>query len=337
MTTQPFIGFGEVLLRLSVPDRGLLLQANRLDLHVGGAEANVCVALARLGHRTRMISVLPANDLGMIARSTLASAGVDVSSIREGQGRMGLYFLEPGASLRPSRIIYDRAASAFALAAPQSFDWPELLAGAAMLHVSGVTAALGPEHCEAALAAMTAARKAGIPTSFDANYRAQLWQKWNPDPSDVLRGLVEQADLLFGNHRDISLLLGRPFGGDGPDRRREAAAAAFAAFPNLGRIASTSRHIEHVDHHRIAARLDTRDRAIQTDEVELAGIVDRIGAGDAFAAGLIHGLLRGGGEEQAVKDGLALACLKHSQPGDAALFTAADLAAFAAGSLDVRR
>lgn len=337
MTHHPFVGFGEILLRLSAPGRSLLQQASSLDIHVGGAEANVCVALARLGQPARMISVLPANELGSIGRSALAAAGVDTSSIRGGEGRMGLYFLEPGASLRPSRIVYDREGSAFALAGAESFDWSKLLADAAMLHVSGVTAALGPASSAAALAALTAARKAGIPTSFDANYRAQLWERWNPDPSDTLRGLVEQADLLFGNHRDISLLLGRPFSGEGPERRREAAEAAFAGFPKLRRIASTSRHIEHVDCHRIAARLDTREQGYQTDEVEVAGIVDRIGTGDAFAAGLIHGLMSGAGEDEALRKGLALACLKHSQPGDSALFTIADLAAFEAGSLDVRR
>jgi 2-dehydro-3-deoxygluconokinase len=337
MANQTIIGFGEILLRLSVPGRGLLVQANRFDAHVGGAEANVCVGLARLGHEVRMVSVLPNNGLGDMARAALRSTGVDLSLVRKGEGRMGLYFLEPGASLRPSRIIYDRAASAFALTSPASFDWPELLAGGSVLHVSGVTAALGPAGSEAALAALKAAKSAGVMTSFDANYRAQLWEAWNPDPAHTLRALVEQADLLFGNHRDISLLLDQPFSGDGPERRREAAEAAFAVFPNLKRIASTSRHIEHVDCHRIAARLDTRQHHYQTEELEVAGIVDRIGAGDAFAAGVLHGLVEGAGEAQAVKDGLALAVLKHSQPGDAALFTAADLAAFDAGSLDVRR
>jgi 2-dehydro-3-deoxygluconokinase len=284
-----------------------------------------------------MISVLPENALGDIGLSALRAAGVDTSTVRREPGRMGLYFLEPGASLRPSRIVYDRSGSAFASTSPDSFDWSRLLAGASILHVSGVTAALGPMGTEAALAAMTAAREAGILTSFDANYRASLWESWNADPSETLRKLVEQADLLFGNHRDISLLLGRQFGTDGPARRREAAEAAFAAFPRLRRIASTSRHIDHVDCHRLAARLDTPDSQHQTDEIEVAGIVDRIGGGDAFAGGVLHGLIRGAGEEQAVKDGLALACLKHSQPGDAALFTAADLAAFDAGSLDVRR
>ena len=169
MTNQTIIGFGEILLRLSVPGRGLLVQADHLDVHVGGAEANVCVALARLGHNTRMISVLPDNGLGDSARSALLSTGVDLSSVRAGEGRMGLYFLEPGASLRPSRIIYDRAGSAFALAAPDSFDWPALLSGGSVLHVSGVTAALGPNGSEAALAALTATRSAGRMSSFDAH------------------------------------------------------------------------------------------------------------------------------------------------------------------------
>ena len=329
--------FGELLLRLTAPGRELLLQSGQLDVHVGGAEANVAVGLARLGHGTAMVSRVPANALGDAAAGALRRYGVDTSSVGAGEGRMGLYFLSPGAGLRPSDIVYDREGSAFALAGPEDFAWDALLDGADLLHLSGITPALGPRSAEAAMAAAGAARAKGVAISFDGNYRAQLWRRWDSDPAAILRELVGQADILFGNHRDISLLLGRAFSGDGPERRREAAEAAFAAFPNLQRIASTSRHIEHVDCHRIAARLDTRQHHYQTEELEVAGIVDRIGAGDAFAAGVLHGLVGGAGEAQAVKDGLALAVLKHSQPGDAALFTAADFAAFDAGSLDVRR
>jgi len=250
---------------------------------------------------------------------------------------MGLYFLEPGASLRASEIIYDRAGSAFALSDPNAFDWPRLLQGAAMLHVSGVTPALGPNGAKAALAAVTAARAAGAQVSLDGNYRARLWEAWDSDPRAIMRGLVAQADIFFGNHRDIALLLNQPFSGEGPERRREAAEAAFAAFPNLQRIASTARHVDHVDCHRISARLDTLERSYQSEEVLVSGIVDRIGAGDAFAAGVLHGLLDGLEDQEAVEAGLALTCLKHSQPGDAALFTKPDLAAFDATSLDVRR
>jgi 2-dehydro-3-deoxygluconokinase len=182
-----------------------------------------------------------------------------------------------------------------------------------------------------------AARSRGIKISFDGNYRAQLWQRWDSDPKAILCELVDKADILFGNHRDISLLLGPEFDGEGPQRRREAAEAAFDRFPGLQVIASTARHVDDADRHRIAGRVDTHDAAIQTEEVAVAGIVDRIGAGDAFAAGVLHGILTGLGNESTARYGLALACLKHSLPGDASLFTQADIDAFLRGEFDVRR
>lgn len=327
---------GEVLLRLSPPGRRSFAQAGALELHFGGAEANVATALARLGHDARMISALPEGPLGDAAVAALRSSGVDTRAIRRAPGRLGLYFLAPGASLRASDIIYDRADSVFATTSAEASDWPVLLEGADWLHLSGITPALGPAAARMSLAAVGAARAAGVRIAFDGNYRARLWEAWDSDPRVILGELIDHADLFFGNHRDITLLLGRPFSGDGPDRRREAAEAAFAAFPRLQHIASTARHVEHVDCHRIAARIDTRESAHQTDEVRVAGIVDRIGAGDAFAAGVLHGLSRGD-EVHAVRSGLALTCLKHSLPGDVALFSQHELDAFDQGNLDVRR
>jgi 2-dehydro-3-deoxygluconokinase len=332
-----FLAFGEIMFRLSPPGRELLLQSARLDVWTAGAEANVATALARLGHDVGFVSALPDNDLGRAALSSLRSHGIDTSGIRFLPGRMGLYFVTSGAGLRATEVLYDRAGSSFAEADPASWNWPELLRGVDRLHLSGITPALGPKGCEAALAAVEAARAAGVPVSFDGNYRARLWEAWDSDPRTVLTQLVGHADLLFGNHRDISLLLGRDFSGEGEERRREAAEAAFAAFPRLQRIASTARHVLDSDRHRIAARIDTRERGYQTDEAEIAGIVDRIGAGDAFAAGVLHALRRGRDDAQAADAGLALTCLKHSLPGDASLFTEHDLKAFAAGGADVRR
>jgi 2-dehydro-3-deoxygluconokinase len=203
--------------------------------------------------------------------------------------------------------------------------------------MSGITPALGPRSAEAAVAAAEAAGRLGIPISFDGNYRAQLWEAWESDPMAILTRLVSKARMLFGNHRDISLLLGRKFSGDGPGRRREAAEAAFGAFPNLEMIASTARHVDDADRHRIAARIDTPAGAAQTEEVVVAGIVDRIGAGDSFAAGILHGLRTGRELEWTVRSGLALTCLKHSLPGDFSLFGVRDIEAFMAGGLDVRR
>ena len=329
--------FGELLLRLTAPGRELLMQSGRLDVHVGGAEANVAIGLACLGHATAMVSAVPDNPLGRGAVAALRAQGVDCAGVQTRDGRMGLYFLSPGAGLRASDIVYDRAASAFAEAPADAFDWRALLAGVERLHLSGITPALGAATAEAAIRAAETARDMGVAVSFDGNYRARLWEAWDSDPKTVLTRLVGLADTLFGNHRDISLLLGREFSGDGADRRREAAEAAFAAFPNLKLIASTARHVDDADRHRIAARVDTPERGFQTEEVVVAGIIDRIGGGDAFAAGIIHGVLSGQDLESTVQSGLALACLKHSLPGDASLFRQADIDAFLEGGLDVRR
>lgn len=332
-----FVAFGELMLRLSPPGRELLLQTPKLEVNVGGAEANVATGLACLGHPVRMVSAVADNPLGGAAIGELRRRGVDASMVASEPGRLGLYFLTPGAGLRASEVVYDRAHSVFATRGADSWDWETALDGASRLHLSGITPALGAGAAAAAIAAADAATARRVPISFDGNYRAKLWEAWDSDPRAVLTRLIGQADILFGNHRDVSLLLGRHFSGDGADRRREAAEAAFDAFPKLELIASTARHVVDADSHRIAARVDTRAGGYQTDEVLVAGIVDRIGAGDAFAAGVLHGLIRGGDARDAAQAGLALTALKHSLPGDASLFGQADLDAFLEGELDVRR
>ncbi|WP_447765412.1 sugar kinase [Sphingopyxis panaciterrae] len=329
--------FGELLIRLTAPANELLMQSPSLGLHVGGAEANVAIGLAHLGHDCAMISKVPSNALGRGAVAAVRGAGVDCTAVTGHPGRMGLYFLSVGAGLRSSEIVYDRAGSSFAASEPGDYDWDALLDGAGLLHLSGITPALGPRSAEAALAAARAAKRLGVPISFDGNYRAMLWDAWDSDPRAILSELIGLADILFGNHRDLSLVLGKDFGGDGTGRRREAADAGFAAFPDLELIASTARHTLTADHHRIAARVDLRGSAHQTDDVDVTGIVDRIGAGDAFAAGVLHAHLGGSDARAMAETGLALTCLKHSLPGDASRFGAADIAAFHAGGLDVRR
>ncbi|MES2753928.1 MAG: sugar kinase [Pseudomonadota bacterium] len=331
------LAFGEIMLRLSPPGRELLLQTPRLDVWVAGAEANVATQLARLGDDVAFASALPDNDLGRAALTTLRGHGVDVSRILSRGERMGLYFVTSGAGLRATEVIYDRAWSAFAETPSDAWEWDTLLSGIDRLHLSGITPALGPVPAASALAAVRAASERGIAVSFDGNWRGKLWERWDANPRAILTGLVEHADLMFGNHRDIALLLGQDFSGDGEDRRREAADAAFAAFPKLQTIASTARHVDNADLNRLSARIDTRGGVAQTEEVTLAGIVDRIGGGDAFAAGVLHALGRGGSPADAARTGLALAALKHSLPGDASLFRQADVDAYLAGGLDVRR
>lgn len=329
--------FGEILLRLSPPDRQMLVQAHALDLVVGGAEANVASALASLGHDVRFAGVVSDNPLGERALAALRGAGVGVEHVARAAGRMGLYFLEAGTGPRPAAITYDRAGSAFACAAPGAIDFADALRGARLLHCGGITPALGPGGVALARAAQDAALAAGVPIAFDGNFRAQLWAAWDSDPAAILRDLVADATILIGNHRDISLLLARDFSGEGEDRRRDAAEAAFAAFPRLELIASTARHLVTSDHHRISARVDARGGSHQTGEIDVTGIVDRIGTGDAFAAGVLDGWLAGGDLAMLAQRGLALAALKHTIPGDMCLVSRAMLQSFDPGAGDVRR
>ncbi|HEX5776104.1 MAG TPA: sugar kinase [Caulobacteraceae bacterium] len=339
MSRGRVVCFGEVLLRLSAPGAGLLLQSPRLDVCVGGAEANVAVSLARFGVEAAMVSLLPDNPLGRAARDELRRYGVDTRGVRFAPGRMGLYFLSPGAVLRPSEITYDREASAFAKAAPDEIDWTRELDGADWLHVSGVTPAVGPQAAQAAVRAVGEARRLGVKVSFDGNFRPTMWAAWQGDAPAILRAIVENADLAFADERDVGLLLGRDFsGGDVEERRRRAADAAFEAFPNLQHLAATIRTHHDVAHQALSALMFTRDRRFATREFSLSGIVDRIGSGDAFAAGVLRGLIAGEAEQAALEFGLAAACLKHSIPGDFNLVSQADVRALLAGDgLDVKR
>jgi 2-dehydro-3-deoxygluconokinase len=335
--TGHVVTFGEVLLRFATAGHRLMVQSDSLDMVVGGAEANVAAGLASLGHEVRMLTRLPSGPLGDKARAALGAAGVDTTYVTRGLGRMGLYFLESGAGLRPSSITYDRAGSVFASSSADQFDFASALEGARLLHLSGITPALGPGGVALAQAAVAAAEAAGVPICFDGNYRALLWDAWDSDPCAILTDLMRNATVMIGNHRDISLLLGKPFSGDGADRRREAALAAFAAFPKLQLIASTARHVVNAGHHRIAARLDTRSDSHQTAEVDVTGIVDRIGTGDAFAAGMLHKWLDRADLVSTAQAGLAYTVLKHTQPGDMCLLGAGELEAFSASGGDVRR
>ncbi|MFT3754711.1 MAG: sugar kinase [Pseudoxanthomonas sp.] len=332
--------FGELLLRLSAPGRQLLMQSPQLDVCVGGAEANVAVSLARLGHDAAVVGAVADNALGEAALGELRRHGVDIRHVQKIDGRMGLYFLTPGAAQRPSEVLYDRAGSAFVAAAGGTHDWPALLQGTAWLHVSGVTPALGQACADATLAAMRAARAVGAKVSFDGNFRPKLWQAWNGDAAGILRGLIAEADLLFASERDIEVVLGETLTQDTPQARFHAAAqAAFAAFPNLQRMAATVREQTSVDHHVLSALSTTRDSAQHhTARHEVGPIIDRIGTGDAFAAGVLHGLLAGMDDGEGLQFGLSAACLKHSVPGDFNPISEADIRAFAQGQgFGVRR
>lgn len=331
----PVVCFGEILLRLA-PSRGeLLSQVRQLGVDVGGAEANVAASLAHLGHAASMVGTLPDQPLGWHARDVLRGHGVDTSAIRFAPGRMGLYFLTPGAVNRPSDIVYDRAGSAFAVASAPNYDWDELLTGAGWLHVSGITAAVSAEAAAAVLDAVASARRLDVTVSFDGNYRASLWAARGEDGGAVLAEILAGADLAFIDQRDIALLLGEP--GLATGEAAAAALAAFYAYPHLKAITCTRREQLNVDHHRLSGNFYMRHGACEAESRDVRGIVDRIGTGDAFAAGIIHGLLRGWPEQHCLDFALAAACSKHSVAGDIHPLSEADIIATMEGTFDVRR
>ena len=328
--------FGELLLRLGAPHRELLLQSPQFTVHVGGAEANVAIALAAFGHAVGMACTVADNALGRHAAGELRRHGVDTTRLVHAPGRMGLYFLETGALQRPSEVLYDRADSAFARARSTSYDWPALLDGVDLLHLSGVTPALGAACAQAAIDAARCARERGVTVVFDGNYRGKLWQAWNGDAPALLAELFACANVAFADHRDVAIVLGRAF--DGDDADNAAADAAFAAFPGLATIASTRRVQHSVDRHELSAQLFTRDAVHRTHAVMLEQIVDRIGGGDAFAAGVLHGRLSDWNDADSLAFGLAAGCLKHAVPGDYLALDAARVQALVGEArYDVRR
>jgi 2-dehydro-3-deoxygluconokinase len=203
------------------------------------------------------------------------------------------------------------------LAPPELIDWSSVLAEVSWLHLSGITPAVGPQAAEAALRAARAARALGVAVSFDCNYRAKLWERWHGDARPILRELIDQADLLFAEQRDIALILGRSFQDvPGAEQFRVAGTQALETFSRLKRIATTVRIQRSVDEHDLSAALLSRDGLRTTRTYTIGRIIDRIGSGDAFAAGILHGVRTEMDEQECVDFGLAAACLKHSIPGD---------------------
>lgn len=325
--------FGELLLRLTAPGSERLLQSPALGVSVGGAEANVAVSLANFGHDVHFASVVADNPLGAAALGELRRHNVDTRSVVRSEERMGLYFLESGAVRRPSGITYDRTGSAFSVASAESLDWTQILPGTDIFHISGVTPAIGAKASEAAIRAVQAANAAGVPVSFDGNYRALLWRAWDGDGPEILKQILKSATYAFINERDIALILRARF-----ESREGAFEAAFAEFPRLRAIAATTRQQSSVDDQAIAGELVTRTRRWVSPVHELPGVIDRIGGGDAFAAGALHSVITGRDEQFTIDFAVAAGALKHSIPGDFNRVSIAEVeAAMAGGSLDIRR
>jgi 2-dehydro-3-deoxygluconokinase len=322
----PILCFGEVLLRLSAPGGRRLSNSSSLDVHVGGAEANVAAVLAQLGHDVEMLSVLPPSGLGDFCLGELRRVGVGAANVRRSDGRLGVYFFE--AAPRAGSVIYDREHSAFAQNADQ-FDWAALAAEARWLHLSGINLALGGKPADAARTAVEAMAAAGVRLSFDINHRASLWEGRS---DEGIVPLFAAATTLFAGPHDISRILQTELA-DGAS----AAQAALDRFEHLEVVAWTCRSNDG-DRQSLSASVVTRSERHETAPAPLSRVIDRIGSGDAFAGAVIDGLLRGQSAAECAKQGLVAAIMKHAIAGDRWMGTRAELEAldpFGAG--DVRR
>lgn len=313
------VTFGEIMLRLTPPDGLRLRQATSLGITFGGAEANVAVSLAQFGVSAAFVTRLPENDLGDACLETLRHWGVDTAQIARGGDRLGVYYLEMGAMQRGPRVIYDRAHSAFAQLKPGMIDWASVFDGADWFHWSGITPALTPGTAAACLEAVHVARELGLTVSCDPNYRASLW-RWGQPPAAVLPDMARLCDVLIASEGDAQLMLGLDWQappGDEVERFASLCAALREHLPNLKCIATTFRESHSASDNVLTGALWQGGGLYTGPRYELTHIVDRLGGGDAFMAGLIFGLLtRPDTPQYALDFGLAAACLKHGIPGD---------------------
>jgi 2-dehydro-3-deoxygluconokinase len=328
-------------MRLSPFGQARLLQAEALRAHFGGAEANVAVSLAQFGVEATLVSRLPQHALGQAALNALRRYGVDVRYVARGDERLGLYFLEPGAHGRPAQVLYDRADSAFAHAQRADFDWLAILAGADWFHLSGITPALGgtlPDICADALAACHAL---GVRVSLDLNYRAALWSR--DTAFAVLTPLLPFVDVLIANVEHakevLSITVGETelSGGEINRARVQTLAQTLAERYAFSAVALMQRNTHSASSGSIGAMLWADDTA-HFSRTYTMQIVDRVGSGDAFAAGLIYATLGGQSPQERVDFALAAACLAHGIEGDFNLVSAAEVQRLLdCGTEDVRR
>jgi 2-dehydro-3-deoxygluconokinase len=331
------VTFGEIMLRLAPPGFERILQSPQFVATFGGGEANVAVALAQFGLPAGFVTVLPdKNPIGDAVVSELRRFGVDTSGIVRAKGRMGVYYVEAGANQRASKVVYDRERSAIALAKPGDINWDEALKDAGWFHVTGITPAISASAADLALEAVKKAREKGIRVSCDLNYRKNLW-KWGKPAAEVMRELVKNIDIAIANEEDVQMALGIEAAVDvhsgklDRNQYEELTARVLGEFANLQAIAITLRESHSASHNGWSACLNDRQAFMLSRQFEITHIVDRVGAGDCFAAGLIYGFQMLPTHQDALEFSVAASCLKHSIPGDFCRLTAEEVNALLKG------
>ena len=287
--------FGEIMLRLRAPGHERFFQSPMLEATFGGGEANVAVSLANYGVDVGYVTVLPKNTIADECVKELRKFGVDVSHIVTGEGRVGIYFLENGANQLPSKVVYDRAYSAIALAKPGDIDWDKTFEGVEWFHITGITPAISETAKELSLEAVREAKKRGITVSCDLNYRKNLW-KYGVKAAEVMRELVKYVDVAIANEEDmqksleISVDVNVESGELDRSKYRALGDKVLAEYPDMKMIAITLRESKSADSNGWAACLNDRENFYESKRYMISDIIDRVGGGDSFAGGLIYGL-----------------------------------------------
>ena len=331
------VTFGEIMMRLNPEGYYRLRQADRLEVSYAGGEANVAASLSQLGMDAAFVTKLPDNDLGKCVVGELGRYGVDTRSIVFGGPRLGIYFIEKGASQRPSKVIYDRAGSSIALAQPDDFDWEALLGGADWFHFTGITPALGEQLPRICLDAVQAARRLGVRVSCDLNYRKKLWT--SARAGEVMATLMPYVDVVIANEADADDVFGiRAEGSDvesGSISKDEYVSVARQLCERFGckKAAITLRESISASENNWSGMLyDASSRQACFSPVYHIQIVDRVGGGDSFGAGLIYAMLHGEDDQRAVNFAVAASCLKHTIEHDFNLVSVDEVNSLAAGN-----
>ncbi|AXT63205.1 sugar kinase [Aquimarina sp. AD10] len=330
---KKIITFGEILMRISPIGNKKMIQSNTLEYYFGGTEVNVAISLAQLGNDVKHVSVVSEDFIGHTAKSFLNQYGVDTSLVTNSGYPLGLYFLETGAVMRPSTISYNRSNSSFSMMDPNLINWNAALDVCDWFHWTGITPALSKQAYQSLKVALQTAKNKNIMVSADPTYRKDLW-KYGAKPQEVLNELIELSDIFIGGPNEINELLNTNFKNN-TTGFIEGSKHLLHTFPNLKKIFDKTRISTNANWHKIKSRMWDGANFFETEQLEITHIIDRIGTGDAYAAGLIHGLLHFN-DKKALKFANAACALKHTIEGDANLVLEKEIELVMNGSLTGR-
>lgn len=333
------VTMGEIMLRLSSPGQKRFVQSDSFDVVYGGGEANVAVSCANYGDEAYFVSKVPVHEIGQCAVNALQRFGVNTSYVARGGNRLGIYYLESGASMRPSKVIYDRAGSSMAEAELSDFDFDVIMQDAQWFHWSGITPAISDKAAELTKLACEAAQRHGVTVSCDLNFRKKLW---TPEKAQsIMKPLMQYVDVCIGNEEDAQLCLGFKPNADveGGKTDAEGYYNIFKAMMEqfgFKYVVSTLRESISASHNGWKALIYNGKEFYQSKRYDILPIIDRVGGGDSFSGGLIHGLLTYDNQADALEFAVAASALKHTIPGDFNIVSVAEVESLAGGNVNGR-